>query len=184
MNPDTQPEAELIRRIRAGEKELFSALVSEHQVKVYRLCLAYLHDPDEAEEAAQEVFVKAYQALARFEGTSSFLTWVTRIGINHSKDLLRKRKIRRFIPLDLFTSGEAAHPPQLRVDPPDDERLRLQEARAVLEGLPGAEREVLVLAEVEGLSYEEIAQTLGVSLDAVKGRLKRARQRLKAASGD
>lgn len=180
MTPEPIPETEIIRRILAGEKDLFSEMVSSHQGKVYRLCLAYLHDPDEAEEAAQEVFIKAYQALPRFEGGSSFLTWITRIGINHCKDILRKRKLRRFLSLDVFTSGEAPHPPQLVTVPPEDGRDRLREARKVLEGLPTAEREALILAEVEELSYEEIAATLGVSLDAVKGRLKRARQRIQA----
>ena len=179
MTPETPSESDRIRRILAGEADLYSVLVDAHQVKVYRLCLAYLHDPDEAEEAAQVVFVKAYRALARFGGGSTFLTWVTRIGINHCKDVLRSRKVRRFLSLDVFTSGEAAHPPQLVTEPPEHDRGRLREARAILGSLPKAEREVLVLAEVEELSYEEISEALRISMDAVKGRLKRARERVR-----
>jgi RNA polymerase sigma-70 factor, ECF subfamily len=174
-----QSESELVRLIRAGQVDLFGELVERHQVKVYRLCLAFLHDPDEAEEAAQEVFVKAYRALDRFEGGSLFLTWVTRIGINHCKDMLRRRKIRRFISLDIFTSGAVPHPPQLVQEPSENRDGRMKQARIILESLPDAERTVLVLAEIEELSYEDIGRTLGISLDAVKGRLKRARERLR-----
>jgi len=176
---DHPEEQELIRRIRAGEKDLFADLVRCHEKSLYRVCLAYLGDPDQAEEAAQEVFIKAYQFLGGFQGTSSFLTWATRIAINRCKDILRARKRRRFLSLDLFTSGEVSHPPELVVAAPLAPPPGLERARKVLEALPEADREILVLCEVEEMSYEEIAATLGISLDGVKGRLKRARQRVR-----
>jgi len=179
MDPAGLPEIELIRRVREGATDLFSELVRRHETALYRVALAYLGDPDEAEEAAQEVFIKAFHSLGSFKGDSSFLTWATRIAINHSKDLLRKRKRRSFISLDAFTSGEALHPAELTVDPPSAPPEGLVQARRILDSLPEADREILVLCEVEELSYEEIAATLKTSVDGVKGRLKRARQRVR-----
>jgi len=180
MDPAGLPETELIRQVREGSTDLFSELVRRHETPLYRVCLATLGDPDEAEEAAQEVFIKAFHSLAGFKGESAFLTWVTRIAINHCRDLLRKRKRRSFIPLDLFTSGEAKHPKELVVDSPLAPPEGLGRARAVLDALSEADREILILCEIEELSYEEIATTLKITLDGVKGRLKRARQRVRA----
>jgi RNA polymerase sigma-70 factor (ECF subfamily) len=183
MEPSGASDDDLIRRIREGQTEPFSELVRRHETSLYRVGLAFLGDPDEAEEAAQEVFVKAYRSLADFKGDSSFRTWATRIAINHCKDLLRRRGRRTFLSIDAFASGEAPHPRELIVAPPSAAPEGFERARKVLDALPEGDREILVLFEVEELSYEEIAATLKVSLDAVKGRLKRARQRVRDLLG-
>lgn len=179
MTLNAERDDELIRQVREGRDEPFSELVRRHEKPIYRVCLAFLGDPAEAEEAAQEVFVRAYRSLETFRGGSSFKTWATRIAVNHCKDLLRLRRRRSFVPIDLFSEGEAPHPRELVVDPPSAPPDGLDRARRILDALPGADREILILAEIEELSYEEIAATLKISLDGVKGRLKRARRRVR-----
>lgn len=164
---------EIIRSVLAGNKDFFGDLVTRHQDRVYRVCLAVLRDPHEAEESAQDTFVRAYRALASFRGDSAFTTWLTRIAINTSRSRLRRLKLKRFLSLDaLREKGSFAEP----VAPPDDPHAK---ARALLASLPESDREIILLKEVEGLDYKEIASTLGISVEGVRGRLKRARLRLR-----
>ena len=150
------------------DRDEYAALVRAHHGRILRLCQVLLSDPVEAEDAAQDVFVKAYQSLHRFQGDSSFLTWITRIAYNHCMDVLRKRSRQKTESLEHLP--ESLHPttPMLRDD----------SARELLASLRPDYKEILALREVAGHSYEEIAALLKTSLDSVKAKLRRARQEL------
>jgi RNA polymerase sigma-70 factor (ECF subfamily) len=166
-------DSETIARVLAGDPNLFGELVTRHQGRVYRVCLGVLNDPQEAEEAAQDAFVRAYRALASFRGDAAFTTWLTRIAINTSRSRLRRIKLHRFFSLDaLREKGSFAEP----IAPPDDPNAP---ARALLASLSMGDREIILLKEVEGLDYKEIAVILNLTVEGVRGRLKRARMRLR-----
>jgi len=171
--PAINEDSETIARVLAGDGNLFGELVTRHQGRVYRVCMGVLNDPQEAEEAAQDAFVRAYRALASFRGESAFTTWLTRIAINTSRSRLRRLKLRRFFSLDaLREKGSFAEP----VAPPDDPNAQ---ARALLASLSESDREIILLKEVEGLDYREIAVILNLTVEGVRGRLKRARMHLR-----
>ena len=164
---------QVVERIRAGDKEAYALLVRKHQARIRSFCLWTLGNSAEADDAAQEVFIKAYRGLGGFRGAAGFSTWLHRIAVNHCRDLLRKRGRERTESWDALREqqGEAAEKLVAREEPVE-RRRQLQE---VLDRLPEQVRTILILREAEGLSYEELAEFLGCSLDAVKARLRRAR---------
>lgn len=137
-----------------------------------------LSDATDAEDAAQEIFIKAYQSLNRFRGASPFSTWLYRIAANHCRDLLRKKSRRRVESWDALLEKEGDRFQKLLSDPPGTAKTMEDSdlVKRVLSQLSLEQRMVLILREIEGLSYHEMAQTLNCSLDAVKGRLRRARE--------
>lgn len=138
-----------------------------------------LGDEASADDAAQEVFIKAYQALASFKGNASFSTWLYRIASNHCLDLLRKRKREKSESWENLIEKEGDKiEALLAVAPEAAQSDRAETAAKVLSFLSERAREVIVLREMHGLSYQEMAEALGCTLDAVKARLKRARQEL------
>ena len=145
-----------------------------------RLCTSLLCDPTLAEDAAQEIFLKAYKALEKFRGESAFSTWLYRIAANHCKDLLRKRAREKTESWDALLEEHGDQVQELLVSAKGsgsgDPNTEL--ADAVLSQLPPDYRLLLTLREVQGLSYEELADTLHCSVDAIKARLQRARQTL------
>jgi RNA polymerase sigma-70 factor (ECF subfamily) len=173
-------EAETISQVLAGDQEAYGLLVQAHQAYLYQLCLAVLAHPQDAEEAAQVAFIKAHRALGRFRQGASFRTWLTRIAINQCKDQLRQRRRQRALSLDAMLEQGASLPSALVQDAPGPAApaLLLPEAAGLLSA---SERDILALVvDEEGISYEALAARLSLSLDAVRGRLKRARQKLKA----
>ena len=169
-------ERELIQRILSGDTDAYAGIVRDYQSKVTGLCLSFLRDATQAEDASQEIFLKAYQALRSFQGNSSFSTWLYRIASNHCKDLLRQRSRQKTESFEALVESGAQLP-----EPSSDPAAVLEAADMVeklLSTLSAEERLILTLREAQGLSYQEIAGTLGCSLDAVKSRLKRARQTL------
>jgi RNA polymerase sigma-70 factor (ECF subfamily) len=171
--PAIHEDSETIALVLAGDRNLFGDLVNRHQARVYRVCLSVLNNPQEAEEASQDTFLRAYRALSSFRGDSAFTTWLTRIAINTSRSRLRRLKLRHIFSLDaLREKGSFAEP----VAPPDDPNAK---ARELLSTLPEDDREIILLKEVEGLDYKEIAAVLNLSVEGVRGRLKRARVRLR-----
>lgn len=166
-------DRDAVSAVLAGDKEKFALLVRAHQVKVRSLCLSVLRDPSEADDAAQEVFVKAYCRLSDYRAESSFATWLYRIGYNHCLDVLKARSRRRSESLDAMTEQGFD-----RAEPQGPDSGDADALRRALDELPPEYRAVLTLREAEGLSYEEIAKTTGVSLDSVKARLRRAREAL------
>jgi RNA polymerase sigma-70 factor (ECF subfamily) len=174
-------EKELIARILSGERDLFAELVRRHQASLYQLCLAFLGDPHEAEEAAQMSFIKAYSALPRFLGHSSFRTWMTRIGINHCKDLLKSRRRAKLVSLETLLEDGTPLPNALVSHPDEVEVPSRSVPQEAFGRLSRGERAVLEKAgEHERLDYGAIGRDLGLSRDGVKGRLKRARVKVKA----
>lgn len=179
MGPDAQDLA-VIQRIEAGNSNAYRGLVIRYQDRVFRLCVSFLRNSAEAEDAAQEVFLKAFLSLKNFRKDSSFFTWLYRIGCNHCLSVIRSRKRRPSESWDelLEKEGEKLYE-NLQTAPDTGRALTAGDlVEKLLAGLKPEYREVLVLRESEGLSYEEIAEILDCTLDAVKARLKRARQEI------
>lgn len=176
----TEPrDEELARSAAAGDDAAFAELVRRHAPRVRALCEATLGGPAEADDAAQEAFLKAHRALARYKGDSSFGTWLHRIAVNHCLDVLRAAARRRSDSLDAMLEADAS---ALGAVLSEASPARALEARDSVERLLGRlnpeQRLALTLRESEGLSYEEIAEAMSCSLDSVKARLKRARAEL------
>ena len=166
-----------MRRAAPGDTQAFEILVRRHQRRVLANCRHLTNAQNDAEDLAQEVFVKAYFALERFEGRSSFKTWLTRVKTNHCLNYLRRQSGVRYVDLD--DGDEDGHAEYLRQDPValrDLERRDEQTMIAMaLDALSDTLRVPLVLREVDGLSYEDVAEALGIQLSAAKMRIKRAR---------
>ncbi|MBV8201301.1 MAG: RNA polymerase sigma factor [Acidobacteria bacterium] len=179
------PGWEALARVAAGDADAFAALVETHQERLLRLCERMLGDVEEARDAAQEVFLKAYRKAADFRPQGQVYTWLYRIATNHCLNKLRRRRLVRFVQLEDPADREA--PP---FDPPDagpdpaaalESRRRWQHTRKTIARLPAGQRAVLVLARFEGLSYRQIAEVLGITEGAVESRLFRAMRRVEAA---
>jgi len=191
--PSTIPDSELVADVKTAaddDTSAFEELVHRHQRHVMANCRHMTRASNDAEDLAQEVFVKAYFAIERFEGRASFRTWITQVKANHCLNYLRRQRGGSYVELD--DRDDAPADPRLREEPAALRNLETQDERArvtaALDGLSDVLRVPLVLREIDGLSYDEIAQTLGVGLSAVKMRIKRARaqvrQALEAAAGD
>ncbi len=172
----TDPEA--IAIVLSGNASAFRDIVLRHQDKIFRLCAGMVGISD-AEDAAQEAFLKAYKNLSRFDGRSQFSTWLYRIASNHCLDILKKRRSAREDSLERITAetGDSSalfsDPSSFMSDFDDRETVRL-----LLERLSPDYKMILILREQQGLAYEEIAETLEISLEAVKVRIFRARDAL------
>lgn len=182
------PDREALARVAAGDAEAFAPLVERHQERLLRLCTRLLHDPEEARDAAQEVFLKAFRAAASYRPRGQVFTWLYRIAVNHCLNRLRRRAVVRF--LSLAERNDEGEPVLDPADPgaaPDravEARRRWAAARRALAALPPGQRAVLVLAKFEGLKGKEIAAALGITEGAVESRLVRAlRTLLKAQEG-
>jgi len=182
--PNRDPDQEALEAFQAGDPGAFDSLVKRHQGRIFRLACRILSDRDAALDAAQESFVKAWKALPRFEGKARFSTWLTRITINQCRNELRKRgtvKHTRPLSLDDTPPGsESPHAANVASGAPGVwEEARGTEVRLafaeVMRTLEPESREVLVLTEVEALSYEGIAELLDVPVGTVRSRLHRAR---------
>jgi RNA polymerase sigma-70 factor, ECF subfamily len=175
-----------LARVGAGDTAAFTEVVEAHQERLLRLCERLLGDAEEARDAVQEVFLKAYCKAAGFRPQGQVYTWLFRIATNHCLNRLRRRRLVRFIQWD----EPSGHDDTPRFDPPDGgadpaaalaARQRWQQTRKVIERLPAGQRAVLVLARFEGLSYRQIAEILGITEGAVESRLFRAMRRIEAA---
>lgn len=160
-----------------GDTLAFSELVRRHQGAILANCRFLTRSPDDAEDLAQEVFVKAFFKLDSFEERARFGTWLKRVKVNHCLNWLKARRGRTYLDLD---APEAAAAPALR-DEVDagagaETRSERERIRAVLDALPDSLRVPLVLCDVDGLSYKEIQEQLGLGLSAVKMRIARGRE--------
>jgi RNA polymerase sigma-70 factor (ECF subfamily) len=172
----------LVKRVQRGDKSAFDLLVRKYQHKVVKLVLRYVRNPAEAEDIAQEAFIKAYRALPQFRGDSAFYTWMYRIAINTAKNSLASRD-RSPIAYDLdLTDPEESHSVQTRLQDPDTpEGMALTEeirgiVNSAIEGLPEELKTAIVLRELDGLSYEEIAAAMDCPVGTVRSRIFRARE--------
>ncbi len=179
----------LVDAARAGDDRAFEALVVRFQRKVFVVALGIVRNPDQAWDISQEAFVRVHGHLAEFKGDSSFQTWVTRITSHLAIDSLRRERKSRRDQLEdvreeaLQEGGEGILSTSLGVDPSANLLRRELAGRmeAALDGLPEIHRTILVLREVEGLSYEELAERLGIQKGTVMSRLFHARKRMQAA---
>jgi RNA polymerase sigma-70 factor (ECF subfamily) len=173
-------DRECAERARAGDHDAFAELMRRHQDPVYRFVLRMVGTRDEALEIVQEAFVRAWQALSQWQPEAQFRTWLFRIASNAALDTLRRRRVVAFVPLDEALEAAAGEP-----DP--EKRLELKQRVAALESslakLSADHREILLLREVENMSYEEIGAVLGLSEGTVKSRLARARAALLETHG-
>ncbi len=172
------PEQQLVKDARAGDADAFETLVLRYEKRVYALALRMCGNPADAQEAAQEALLSAWQSLPFFRGESSFSTWLYRLTSNASVDLLRREKRQRAVSLD---DGELSlNIPDNRLTPHEEaEHSELREAiHSGLKTLPDDYRAVLVLRELHQLSYQEISSALDVDLGTVKSRINRGRKRL------
>ena len=177
-------EAALVQRCAEGDESAFAEVVAEHQRMVIQLAINLLGDREEALDLSQEVFLRVFRTIHRFRGQSSLRTWIYRIAVNQARNkhrFWRRRHRADQISLDLhisthgdFVSAGESTPDRLLAQ---KELARLLEQ--ALDGLPFDQRTAIVLREIDGLSYDEIAFSLGVAVGTVKSRLTRARQALR-----
>lgn len=174
-------DEELVRRVQKGDKKAFDLLVIKYQNRIIQLINRYVRDPHEAQDIAQETFIKAYRAMASFRGDSAFYTWIYRIAINTAKNHLAARSRR---PTDDEIEVEVAEQFEgensLR-DQETPEGILLSEElgrtiQVALDELPGELRTAITLREMEGLSYDEIADVMDCPVGTVRSRIFRARE--------
>jgi len=178
-------ESALVAQAKAGDQAAFSELVTHYERKIYRLAKNITRNDEDAEDVLQDAFLKAYTHLDNFKGDSKFYTWIVRIAVNEALMRLRKRKTDRTVPLDEPVElGEETVAREIAVweDNPE-QRYSKEEWRNILDAavddLKPDFRTVFVLRDIEELSTEETAETLGISVPAVKSRLLRARLALR-----
>ena len=181
-------DEEAISRARRGDHAAFRVLVERYQQRAYRLALRILRDEEMARDAVQDAFLKVYASLGRFEGRSSFYTWLYRVVLNLCLDLRRRDRSGRHVewaeehtPLSQGADPDSEEPMEGAPPSPHHvlERAELRERMAAaIEELPDAARRTLLLREVDGLSYEEIAQALEIPKGTVMSRLHYARRRM------
>jgi len=173
-------DEELITTFQSGDHNVYRFLVERHQERIRNLLFSIFHDRDFIDDLAQEVFIKAYQALPRFRFEASFYTWLYRIAVNKSRDELRKKKLRRFFSFQTLDEGiEKEVNVRLSVAPEDRDTQEL--VALGLQSLPEKFRTAVVLKDIDGLSYEEIAEVMQCELGTVKSRISRARSMLRKA---
>jgi RNA polymerase sigma-70 factor (ECF subfamily) len=178
-------DRELVRAAQADDKEAFEELVRRHQHRVMAVAGGILRRREDAEEIAQQVFLKAYFSLRRFDQRAAFSTWLYKITVNECWDMLRKKKVRPLV-YESDLSEEQAHQvlaseEKGSMEPDISERLAAQQrVERLLEGLDERDRLMLILKEVEGFAIEEIAEVVDLNANTVKVRLFRARRRIVA----
>ncbi|HEV7844607.1 MAG TPA: sigma-70 family RNA polymerase sigma factor [Pyrinomonadaceae bacterium] len=182
-------EAQFIERLRAGEAAAFNHLVEDRSGEVYALLYRLTEDAEEARDLTQETFLRAFQSIARFRGEADLRTWLYRIAINQARNRWRwwrRRRREQTVSLDASDSADA-QPLGLRLcdmsqaDPEQATLARERESRlrTALRSLGSSYREAVILRDIEGLSYEEVAATLEISVGTVKSRLARGRLELR-----
>lgn len=185
---ETSSDLDLVQRIKNGDRDAFNLLVLKYQRKVSRLVGRLVRNPDEADDVVQEAFIKAYRALPQFRGDSAFYTWLYRIAVNTAKNHLVGQG-KRPISLSELTSNdgdeESFELPVVSTDnnTPEAELMSKQVAEAVnraVSALPEELRTALNLREIDGLSYEEIAEAMNCPIGTVRSRIFRAREAVAA----
>ena len=175
-------ENEIIRSVLRGNVNDFEKLVTAYEKNVYSLALRMVGDPEDAADMTQETFIKAYRSLSSFRGDSKFSSWLYRIASNVCLDFLRSRSRHPQVSLSTVDEDDRAtfELPDMRQNPEEQlmKKLGMEAVRRGLEQLPEQQRQILVLRELGGLSYAELAQTLGLEEGTVKSRIFRARKRL------
>jgi RNA polymerase sigma factor (sigma-70 family) len=179
----TLDDSSIVHRIVAGEKELFEILLRRHNQRLFRIIRSYLKDSDEVQDAMQNAYLKAFDKLHQFQGSSSFSTWLIRIGINEALQRLKNIKREKVIYLNPHDVGEGLlnQIQDKQIGP--EKKMMQQEGKQLLEkaidNLPEKYRVVYMLKEVEGLPTDEVCESLGLTESNAKVRLHRAKSLLK-----
>jgi RNA polymerase sigma-70 factor, ECF subfamily len=188
QRPAAVDDRQLVTRAQAQDKEAFEELIRRHQNRVFAVASGILHRREDVEDVSQQVFVKAYFSLKRFDQRAAFSTWLYKITVNECWDLLRKRKVRPLV-YEADLSEEQAkqiaasdHGAQSRPDISETLAAR-QQVESLLDGLDERDRLMLILKEVEGFAIEEIAEVLNLNSNTVKVRLFRARKKIVSRVG-
>lgn len=182
---EVHPDVLLVNQAREGDVQAFEKLVRQYDRQVFRIAQHITQNREDAEDVVQDAFLKAYEKLDQFQGNSKFYTWLVRIAVNEALMRLRKRRTGKMVSIDEDVETEEGSMPRDLADwSPNPEALYGQSEmaeilRKTIQGLPPGFRVVFVLRDVEGLSTEETADTLGLSVPAVKSRLLRARLQLR-----
>jgi RNA polymerase sigma-70 factor (ECF subfamily) len=173
-------EKQLVRLAQDGSREAFEALVTKYQSKVFSMALSFIRNREAADDAAQEVFLKAYLALPKVHLRSEFGTWLYRIAVNHVKDVLRKKGRAREISLEDVREVSVTDEDTLeKAELEKETEKRKSLVQKLVQALPEKYRVILTLRDIQGLPYEEISQVLHLSPGTVDSRLHRARKMLR-----
>lgn len=183
---DRDADLLLVERVRNGDKRAFELLMEKYRRKIGRLLSRMVRDPEEVEDIAQETFIKAYRALPQFRGDAAFYTWLYRIAVNTAKNYLAARNRNMLTVSDVVGDDEEGGDERYAapdIDTPDAQLLSKQIAYAVneaVEALPEELRTAITLREIEGMSYEDIANFMGCPIGTVRSRIFRAREAIAA----
>jgi RNA polymerase sigma-70 factor (ECF subfamily) len=184
----SKEDDELVKSFQTGDKTAFDALVLRHKDKLYNLCYWFLGDGQEANDSAQEVFIKVFRSLKKFRFESAFSTWLYRIAANtcknrlKSSDFRQKTKMVRFDNPGKIEDGQYAEEIKNKAPSPMvelEKKERMMLIQKAIAALPTDQSTVVVLRDIEGLSYEEVANITGINFGTVKSRLSRARHQLR-----
>ena len=174
-------DQDLVRRVQQGDKSAFDLLVIKYQHKIVHLVNRYVKDPSEAQDVAQDTFIKAYKALGEFRGESAFYTWLYRIAINTAKNYLLSRSRRHSdYEVDMQDAEQIENAPQLKdIETPENQLMNdqiVEVIKSAIDKLPEEMRIAIMLREFEGMSYEEIAEAMDCPIGTVRSRIFRARE--------
>jgi len=179
-------EESLIARVQLGDEAAFGELIERYQKQVFNIALRYVHNYDDASDITQEVFIKAYRSVSGFKGKSRISTWLYRIAVNMCLDFIRREKVhsRGLVPLEIKDDEDGDYElpaPDFSYAPEQvAEQRELQEAlQKALDSLPPISREIVMMRDINGMSYQEIADALHIELGTVRSRLARARIRMR-----
>ncbi len=169
-------DIQLIERVNSGEKEAFTLLIERYQQKVFQTCMGFMHNQTDAEDLAQEVFIKVYKSLKSFQGNSSFGTWIYRITVNKAINQLRRNKLRTLVGLDARAMETPAD--HNKADGPLLQREQKEQIKRALNQLNSQQKAAFVLFYYQELSMVEVAGVLQKSQKATESLVFRARQNL------
>jgi RNA polymerase sigma-70 factor (ECF subfamily) len=180
----TDADVTTVRAFQAGNKAAFDELVLKHKDRVFNLCYWFLGDYEEANDSAQEIFVKVYRSLNKFRLESTFATWLYRIAVNTCKNRIKSSEYRHKKKMVWLNNPGEAEGTKAEPDIPDEspspmmeleKKERLMLIKEAINSLPEEQKMVVALRDIEGLSYDEVADITGLNLGTVKSRLARAR---------
>ncbi|MBN1520910.1 MAG: sigma-70 family RNA polymerase sigma factor [Candidatus Aureabacteria bacterium] len=178
METEKQKDQAVIGRVLSGERDAYEDIIKRYQAKICSVCYSVVHNYADAQDLSQDVFLRAYENLSKFSGKSSFYTWLYRIAKNVSIDFRRKHgKVTKVELIEGLNTGESDKGPSGPREDLNEKELG-KVIREAIDELPEEQKEVIILREINGLSYNEITETLGCSEGTVMSRLHYARKKL------
>jgi RNA polymerase sigma-70 factor (ECF subfamily) len=173
-------DRELVRRTLEGDSSTYSSLVRKYQTKVFNMAFSFVRNRETADDLAQEIFIKAYVSLKKFQFKSGFGTWLYRIAVNHCKDYLRSQQKMKTVPFDSYSERTAIKKDYFVER---DQRRREDQVEGLVQrgilAMPEKYKTIIILRDIQGLSYDEIAKILNLSSGTVDSRIHRARKMLR-----